>query len=130
MTDPVAIAKTNDQQNHTYRLTEAQLEVWLASQQSDEANCAYNECSSLLLVGTLETDALQRALEQVVQRHEVLRSTFSKDGRFTTIHDHLPFDYTFVDWAGHSQRMNRPSGVERRSRKKGPPRLIWSMAPC
>ncbi|MEM8681551.1 MAG: condensation domain-containing protein, partial [Planctomycetota bacterium] len=83
----------------SYPIAESQLEVWLASQQNAEANCAYNECSSLHLRGPLDTDALQRAVEGVVQRHEGLRATFSANGQTTTIHDQLPFDYTFVDWS-------------------------------
>ena len=64
-----------------YPATEAQLEIWLSSLQSPPANCSYNEISSLVLKGSLNADALQQALRQVVTRNAGLRTTFSSDGQ-------------------------------------------------
>ncbi|MEM0924429.1 MAG: amino acid adenylation domain-containing protein [Planctomycetota bacterium] len=82
--------------------TEAQLEIWLASQQSHDANCAYNEISSIEFRGPLNTKALQQAALRVVQRHESLRSTFSKDGRSVLIHEQAEFDFETLDWSKES----------------------------
>ncbi|NJQ98033.1 MAG: hypothetical protein HC784_11260 [Hydrococcus sp. CSU_1_8] len=61
--------------------TESQKEIWASVRMSDEANCAYNESQSLRLRGDLNIAALQSALQELVQRHEALRMTFSPDGR-------------------------------------------------
>ncbi|WP_084143620.1 hybrid non-ribosomal peptide synthetase/type I polyketide synthase [Methylocapsa acidiphila] len=61
-------------------LTEAQSEVWLAAQLSDEASCAFNESVTLRLRGALDRVALARALNQVVARHQALRATFAPTG--------------------------------------------------
>ncbi|MBL8957289.1 MAG: amino acid adenylation domain-containing protein, partial [Myxococcaceae bacterium] len=60
--------------------TESQREIWASSQLGPDANLAYNESVSVTLEGPLDVARLESALRQLVQRHEVLRSTFSHDG--------------------------------------------------
>jgi amino acid adenylation domain-containing protein len=66
-------------------LTDAQREMWFASQLGSAVSTAYNESSTLLLDGPLEEDALRRALHELVGRHEALRTTFSAAGDVQTI---------------------------------------------
>lgn len=54
-------------------LTEPQLEILTAAQLSDEASCAFNESISIALDGTVDIDALKKALDAVVARHQALR---------------------------------------------------------
>jgi amino acid adenylation domain-containing protein len=61
-------------------LTEAQTEVWLAAQISDDASCAFNESVTLRLLGALDRSALETALNQVVARHDALRGSFDPNG--------------------------------------------------
>jgi amino acid adenylation domain-containing protein len=61
--------------------TEPQREVWLADQLGREASLAYNESIIIKLSGALEISALRAALIDLVQRHEALRSTVSKNGQ-------------------------------------------------
>lgn len=82
-----------------YPSTEAQLEVWLSSGQSIEANCAYNEISSLTFRGDLNRQQLESAVAHVVERNESLRSTFSADGRQVVVHRAARYDFEFVDWS-------------------------------
>lgn len=71
----------------TVRLTESQTEIWTSCLIGGmEANCAYNESISLVLQGAFSLDAMSRALEDVVTRHEALRSTISADGENMCIH--------------------------------------------
>ena len=60
--------------------TQAQREVWLACQFSADASLAYNEALRIDLHGVLDVGALERALQQLLERHDALRSTFSVDG--------------------------------------------------
>ena len=54
----------------------AQRRLWLVSQQ-DELSQAYHVRLRLRLTGDLDADALRRALDRVIERHEVLRTTFT-----------------------------------------------------
>ncbi|MCL4176655.1 MAG: amino acid adenylation domain-containing protein [Verrucomicrobia bacterium] len=81
----------------TVPVAESQRELWLASQMSDAASCAYNECRLLHLRGPLKADALRAALQQLVNRHEALRTTFDSTGEFQHIHPALKLDVPAVD---------------------------------
>ena len=64
----------------TVPLSEAQLEKWLGTHYSDAAAAAFNESTSLEFRGALDIDALRRAVDTVVQRHDVLAMRFTEDG--------------------------------------------------
>ncbi len=81
-----------------YMATEAQIEVWLSSMQSVEANCAYNEIASLLFDGDLDTDQLHQSIDKVVQRHGSLRSTFSEDGQQVIVRESVNYAYERRDF--------------------------------
>ena len=63
-----------------YPITEQQREIFLGTQLGDEANCAFNESTSLVLKGELNLPALESGLQELVRRHEALRSTIDADG--------------------------------------------------
>ncbi len=63
-----------------FPLTEAQTEIWLAAQLSDEASSAFNESITLRLRGALDKDALTKALNEVIARHDALRGAFQANG--------------------------------------------------
>ena len=83
-----------------FSATEAQLEVWLSSSQSVEANCAYNEICSLIFHGALDVDVLRHSIEKVVQRHASLRSTFSADGSEVIVNEDPVFGFEILDLTG------------------------------
>jgi amino acid adenylation domain-containing protein len=60
--------------------TEPQREIWTAASMGTEASLAFNESFTLTFDGRLDVGALQRAVFDVVSRHESLRLTFSADG--------------------------------------------------
>ncbi len=82
-----------------YAATEAQLEVWLSSQQSVEANCAYNEISSLVIRGSLDPQRLKNAIDRVVERNDLLRLKFSADGQEITIQSETDYVFETVDFS-------------------------------
>ena len=96
---PAAAPVAGNTGSQRYAATEAQLEVWLSSQQSVEANCAYNEISSLLVRGELDLDKVKLALGKVVQRNASLRSTFSADGQEVIVHGEPNFSFESFDWS-------------------------------
>lgn len=55
----------------------AQERLWFL-QQLDPASTAYNAQGALLLRGALDVPALQAALDGIIRRHEVLRTSFSE----------------------------------------------------
>lgn len=64
----------------TIPTTEAQREVFTASMMGHDASCAYNESVSLELTGELDNDALEAAIQGMVDRHEAVRATFDSTG--------------------------------------------------
>lgn len=77
--------------------TEAQREVWVASQMSTEASCAYIESVSLELEGPLDRGLMERTIQQLVERHEGLRSVISADGMRVIVQEAMDVPFTFVD---------------------------------
>ncbi|NMO19497.1 amino acid adenylation domain-containing protein [Pyxidicoccus fallax] len=57
-------------------LSFAQQRLWYLDH-LEPGNVAYNNAVTLILSGTLDVAALERALNEVVRRHEVLRTTFT-----------------------------------------------------
>lgn len=56
-------------------LSFAQQRLWFLYQM-DPTSCAYNNPRAIRLTGALEIESLRRALEAIVARHDVLRTTF------------------------------------------------------
>ena len=100
-----ALPVGSNESSQRFAATEAQLEVWLSSQQSVEANCAYNELSSLLIHGDLNTGHLKLAIQKVIERNAALRSTFSADGQEVIVHDDVNFEFEAHDWIKSDRRV-------------------------
>jgi len=77
--------------------TEAQREVWVASQLSREASCAYIESVTLCLEGELDHGHLRSAITYLGQRHEGLRSTISANGLLMIIMEQLDIPQAYTD---------------------------------
>jgi amino acid adenylation domain-containing protein len=60
--------------------TESQREIWIADQYGREGSLAFNLSVSLQLRGSLDTDALRGALQDLVDRHDALRASIGPDG--------------------------------------------------
>ena len=112
-TGPVPVVAAAPHATRSYPASEAQLEVWLASQQTMAANCAYNEISSIYFEGALDPQRLRIAIEKVVGRHDSFRSRFSADGRVVHVHDESEFKFEIHDWANLDvdERTQRERGV-------------------
>ncbi|PHV24610.1 non-ribosomal peptide synthetase, partial [Janthinobacterium sp. BJB426] len=61
-------------------LSHGQQRLWLIDQMGDGASVQYHMPMALELRGELNVALLQQALQLVVQRHEILRTTYASDG--------------------------------------------------
>ena len=59
--------------------TEAQMEVWLGATMQAEDRCMFNEVAALDLRGMMDGGALDRAVSDLVERHESLRMAVSAE---------------------------------------------------
>ncbi len=83
-------------------LTEPQLEIMLAAQVSDEANCAFNESFRLPLDGILDREALQQAWQALIARHDALRMSLVPAGDKMRVDPHCEIPIRTVDLSSHS----------------------------
>lgn len=79
--------------------TEPQKEIWLADRLGVEASLAFNESISLRLRGRLDPQLLRIAVQALVDRHDVLRSSFAPDGETLCILEQVELDLPILDLA-------------------------------
>ena len=80
-----------------FPLTEAQMEIWLATRLGNEASQAFNENILLQFKGTLNLDAMRLAVQRAVNRHDALRTTFSHDGSYQRVNPPSAIDIPLID---------------------------------
>jgi amino acid adenylation domain-containing protein len=78
-------------------LTDPQRDVWIVCQPGGEAAAAFDLTATLDLEGTLDTQVLQEAVRQLVQRHESLRSTIDGTGDHMLVQATARVDLPIVD---------------------------------
>ncbi|MCU1242055.1 MAG: amino acid adenylation protein [Candidatus Acidoferrum typicum] len=83
-------------------MTEAQMEIWLSAQLSDDASCAFNESFTLLMRGQLDTQALRESLQDLVNRHEALRARVIPERNSLHISSGRQLSLTFEDLSSAS----------------------------
>jgi amino acid adenylation domain-containing protein len=77
---------------------EPQVEIWVSCLiGGDDANRSYNESVSLYFHGIFNYEAMERSLQDLVKRHEALRSGFSADGKQLCIFKTGSPEYNFQD---------------------------------
>ncbi|EON92734.1 long-chain-fatty-acid--CoA ligase [Marinobacter lipolyticus SM19] len=74
----------------TAETTEAQRQIWLAAQFSEDANAAFNESMFVKLHGEVNQTALMSSLETLWNRHQAIRGCFSDDGREMIVYKERP----------------------------------------
>ena len=83
----------------TLPLSQAQMELWLAAEEGVEASCAFNQIVSIHLRCPVSLDALRQALQDLVNRHDALRTTFLADGSGQQIHPVLELSVPLHDFS-------------------------------
>jgi len=80
---------------------EPQAEIWASCLiGGEEANRSYNESVSLILYGPLAYPSLEKSLQDLLKRHDALRSGFSADGKQLCIFSEGNLQYNFQDISG------------------------------
>ena len=98
----------------TLPLTEAQSGLWVLGQTDPEALRAYQESTTLELRGPLDTDALQRALQATVNRHEALRALVRPDGEAQVVHPTMIVNVPLIDLSDNPECLaDTLAGIER-----------------
>src|SRR5215213_4226069 len=101
-------------------LSFAQQRLWFIDQLQPDSS-AYNMPAALRLTGPLKVDALERCLDEVVRRHEVLRTTF------TLGPDRQPVQVVAPE-SGHSLRVEDLSALPEAGREPEAVRLATDEA--
>lgn len=81
------------------RLTEAQKEIWYASQLGNEAALAYSDSVVAHIKGSLNVEALRKSLDMLVVRHEALRTTFHSSEEYQQVAPSGKMDVPLVDFS-------------------------------
>lgn len=88
--------------------TESQTEIWTSCLIGGvDANCAYNECFSLVLTGSFDKPAMLRALQDVVNMHQALRMAFSADGASIVVFKDLPLSTDYKDLSSQTPQQQQ-----------------------
>ncbi|MEO8179846.1 MAG: condensation domain-containing protein, partial [Deltaproteobacteria bacterium] len=96
------LAVTAQSRSDRFEPTSAQREIWIAASVGGlSATLAYNECRAITLQGALDVTALGAALNELCERHEALRQTFSADGSTCITADAKPLALERVDLRTH-----------------------------
>jgi amino acid adenylation domain-containing protein/non-ribosomal peptide synthase protein (TIGR01720 family) len=100
-------------------LSFAQERLWVLDQM-EPGSAAYNIPAALRLRGALDVAALERALSEIVRRHQVLRSVFrAVDGRpVQTVMPHVPLALE-VEELSALDAVSRAAVVRRRAEEEG-----------
>ena len=105
-----ASAATNNGDGPRVPLTESQKQLWTLAHLSDEGARAYNQSATLHLHGQLNLAAMRTALQQIVDRHEILRTTFSPDGDYQKVAPTLAINIPLIEFS-HLETQERQTQV-------------------
>ncbi|MBD3308231.1 aminotransferase class III-fold pyridoxal phosphate-dependent enzyme, partial [candidate division KSB3 bacterium] len=83
-------------------LNEAQTQLRTLAQMSEEGSLAYNIYTSVRLRGSLRLWAMRQAIQQVVDRHEALRTTIGPEGTAQHISPAFAIGVPLVDLSAYS----------------------------
>ncbi|GJL53391.1 MAG: hypothetical protein NPIRA02_05230 [Nitrospirales bacterium] len=89
----------------SFPLTEAQMEIWLASHMGDIASCAYNEPFILTLSGSLNFEVLESSIQTVLLRHEALHVRFDLTDAYQKQVPTEPIHIGFIDHSSDNSQL-------------------------
>jgi amino acid adenylation domain-containing protein len=85
--------------SHGFRLSPQQRQIWISQQAFPDQ--PFRAVGAFNVVGSLDSDRLQRAFDVVIARHEILRTTFARPAGikipFQTVSENTSFFWQHVD---------------------------------
>jgi amino acid adenylation domain-containing protein len=101
---PKDVIKRQDRSAGAFGLSFAQQRLWFLHQ-LDPINPSYNLSTHFRLIGKLDVEALTRAIDEIVKRHEVFRTSFVvRDGEpVQVVLPHTQHDTPVVDLSAYSE---------------------------
>lgn len=87
-------------------LTDGQEEIWIGHQFSPQAAAAYNLATEIELKGDFSLEKMKIAIQQLVKRHESLRTTFNQTGTRQIIYPSIEIDIPFIDLSIPSSKID------------------------
>ncbi|HVM89005.1 MAG TPA: amino acid adenylation domain-containing protein [Puia sp.] len=89
---------------HVIPAIESQLEIWASCLiGGKEASLAFNESISLLFKGNFNRMAMEQSLQDLIKRHEALRTSFSADGKQICVYKELTLPVFYKDLSGEDR---------------------------
>jgi glutamate-1-semialdehyde aminotransferase/acyl carrier protein len=80
-----------------FPLTSSQRDVWVAAQFGDDASCAFNESDTVELRGRLDVEALTRAVDSALRRHQAFGLVLDRDGTVQSCRPPAAFELVVHD---------------------------------
>ena len=90
--------------------TEAQREMWATLAFDKEATLCYNESLAIDIAGEINPKLLELAFQELLKRHDALRSVFSSDGKYFFIKDYAFQAVEYQDW---TEKSDQDSALEK-----------------
>jgi natural product biosynthesis luciferase-like monooxygenase protein/amino acid adenylation domain-containing protein len=102
-------------------LTDAQRQLWITAQIGPDASRAYNESVTFRLRGPFDPDAMRGSLLRLVERHDILRATFSPDGQYQRINPSMPVEVPLMDFSHMPEDQRESEAASWIAREVGEP---------
>lgn len=83
--------------NQKFPTNEAQRQLWLLAELDPTASASYNVTTSLELCGFLDISSLQQAINEVVNRHESLRTKILEHGELQEVINSVKIDLPLIN---------------------------------
>lgn len=78
-------------------------EIWNSCQFDKSSSLCFNESITIEFNGELDRHALERSLGLLIERHAALRASFSVDGRYMMISNHMSLDFKHIEYTTLSE---------------------------
>jgi amino acid adenylation domain-containing protein len=79
--------------------TDVQREIWASIIMDENATLCYNECAAIDFKGPLRVDVLNLAFQELVKRHDALRTIFSSDCKSFFVKEYTPSTLKVLDYS-------------------------------
>ena len=112
-----------------------QKEVIASTQMGNEANTAFNEAVSITVNGALDLELLELSFQAIINRHDILRATFSRRGDEICLQESisLKIDYSDLRNLGVEQQETQLANLWKNislspmNLEEGPLLFVWAM---